>query len=397
MKVAILIDNSMELNKPHPARVFNEAMSLIHNEFDVTIFCKKGNESTPTKEIYKGIKIIRCFNYFLGTTELIHNYIISHIQLFNTINEKFDVYHCHDTNTLPIGYILSRRDKAKLIFEAHEYFPDQICREWYGSNEFKYDLTRKLIKARGEYYKYADKIITVSETMADVLYKKLNLKEKPQVLYNTRFKDEFIKIKNSIHISLREKFNIPVQKKILLFQGNIEESRGVDIIIKSMKYVSNSVFIAAGAVKEEYYNILKSIIIAENLEDIIYFTGSETSERLLQYTYDADILIYLGKPIIQNMEYTIPNKFFDYLFSCKPIILSDLCSLKNIMQKYNVGINVNTHDIDIKSIGKNINSFINNYELLSKISENMLKIRNLYTWENEEVKLLSLYNKLFKR
>lgn len=396
MKAAILIDNSMELNKPHPGRVFNEAETLVHNGYEVTIYCKKGNENTPKKQIYKEITIIRCFDYFLGTTELIHNYIISHIQLFNTINEKFDVYHCHDTNTLPVGYILSRRDKAKLIFEPHEYFLDQICREWYRSNEFKYNLTQNLIKARGKYYEYADKIITVSETMADVLYKELNLKEKPAVLYNTRRKDDFIKINSSSHISLREKFNIPTQKKILLFQGNIEESRGTDIVIRSMRYVNNSVFIAAGRIKDEYYNILKSIIIAENLEDRIYFTGEETSERLLQYTYDADILIYLGKPIVKNMEYTLPNKFFDYLFSTRPMILSDLCTLKNMVQKYSIGINIDIHDINIEYIGKKINSFVNDDKLLTEISENIAKIKDLYVWENEEVKLLSLYNELFK-
>ncbi|WP_294404660.1 glycosyltransferase [uncultured Clostridium sp.] len=243
MNVAILIDNSMELNMPHPGRVFKEAETLVNNGYEVTVFCKKGNENIPLKEIYKGVRIIRCFDYYLGTTELIHNYIISHIQLFNTINEKFHVYHCHDTNTLPIGYILSRRDKAKLIFEAHEYFLDQICREWYG----------------------------------------------------------------------------------------------------------------------------------------------------------ADVLIYLGKPIIKNMEYTIPNKLFDYLFSCRPMIVSDLYSIKSIVQKYNIGINVDIHNIDIESIGREINSFINNEKLLAGISKNMMKIRDLYTWENEEVKLLSLYNELFKR
>ena len=33
---------------------------------------------------------------------------------------KFEVIHCHDTLVLPIGYLLKKIKKSKLIYDAHE-------------------------------------------------------------------------------------------------------------------------------------------------------------------------------------------------------------------------------------------------------------------------------------
>lgn len=398
MKVAIIIDNPMIKNLPHPLRVFNEAESLVKQGYDVTIFCKNEKDIALCRnEIINGIKIVRCFDYFLGTSELVDNYLISNIQLYNTITDKFDIYHCHDTNTLPIGYILSKRDKAKLIFEPHEYYLDQICKEWYPDNEFKYKLTKKLVKARGEYCKYADKIIVVSEPIAEILQKKLSLKERPTVLYNTRKKSEFINIDRNLNgNSLRNRFNISSHKKVIFFQGYLEPARGIDVIIGAMKYINNTVFVAAGADKYGYQQELNKMVIDNDLANKVFFTGYETSERLLEYTFEADVLVYLGKPVIKNMEYTLPNKFFDYIYSCKPMILSDLYALSEMANKNKIGITIDLHNINIENIGKKIDEFVQNDELLNEISEEMKKMKDVYIWENEEEKIINLYKSLLK-
>ena len=126
----------------------------------------------------------------------------------------------------------------------------------------------------------------------------------------------------------------------------------------------------------------------------MFFTGFETSERLLQYTYQADVLLYLGKPIIKNMEYTLPNKFFDYLYSCKPMILSDLYVFREMVNRNKIGITVDMHNININKIGNKINELVNDDVLITKISDNMKRVRNEYTWEKQEKKLLELYEKL---
>lgn len=393
MKIAMLLDNPFTDLMPYPKRVYYEAKSLVDNGHDVTIYCKNEVElNLPIEEVIDKIKIKRYFNFFLGTSVQIHKYLESNINLYNSVAEKYDVYHCHDTNTWPIGYLLSKRDNAKFICETHEFFPDYICKEWHKDNIFKYELSKMLVKARGAYINYADNVITVSKPMSERLYKIYKLKEKPTVLYNTRpIKNlDFCESSNE----LRRKYNIDDSIKILLFQGIIEQARGLDVLIKSMKYVNDSVLIIAGVDRNCYIDELKNIIDENKLNDKIIFTGFMPSDELLKASFQADALIYLGKPLVENMELTIPNKFFDYIMSGKPIIVSDLYALKEIVDLYNIGLCVDIHNIDIESIGNKINELMGDDKQLSVYTRNLENIKRIFSWEEEEKKLLKLYNNL---
>ena len=37
--------------------------------------------------------------------------------------EKIDVVHCHDLDTLFAGWVIARRQRAKLVYDAHECYP----------------------------------------------------------------------------------------------------------------------------------------------------------------------------------------------------------------------------------------------------------------------------------
>lgn len=393
MKVAMLLDNPFTELMPYPKRVYYEAKSLIDNGYDVTVYCKNEIDlGLPAQEKIEGIKIIRCFNFFLGTSVQIDKYLKSNIDIYNSIQERYDVYHCHDTNTWPIGYLLAKRDNAKFICETHEFFPDFICKEWHKNDLFKYELSKLLVEARGAYIKYADSVITVSNPTSERLFEIYKLKEKPLVLYNTRpiKKLEFCKDNNK----LRQKYNINPSYKVLLFQGIVEQARGLDVLIKSMRHVDNTILIVAGVDRNDYINELKKIIVEEKISSKVVFTGFMASDELLKASFQADVLIYLGKPLVENMELTIPNKFFDYIMAGKPMIVSDLYALKEIVDLYNIGLCIDIHNINIENIGNKINEFVGNDNLLSIYNNNLKKVKKLFSWEEEETKLLKLYSNL---
>ncbi|MBN1044498.1 MULTISPECIES: glycosyltransferase [unclassified Clostridium] len=394
MKIAMIVDNPFTEKLPYPKRVYYEAKSLINKGYDVTIYCKfESDLDIPKEEIKDKIKIKRYFNCFLGTTVLIDKYLSANIELFNNINEQYDVYHCHDTNTWPIGYILSKRDNAKLVCETHEYFPDYICSEWHNDN-FKYELTKMLVVARGNYIRYADKVISVSNEMAEQLKIDYKLKELPTVIYNTRPIEKSI-INNVNLNTLRKKYNIEKNIKIILFQGLVEHSRGVDIAINLMQYINNSVLVIAGQCNDStYMNELKELINKIKVDKKVIFTGFLPSDKLLKLSYDADFLIYLGKKVVKNMELTIPNKFFDYIMSGKPIIISNLYSLSEIVKKEKIGVVLDI-DNDENIIGETVNNFVNNSSNIEDIKKKLLEVQYNYCWEQEEKKLYDLYEKLF--
>ena len=38
----------------------------------------------------------------------------------------FDVVHCHDLDTLPLGFVLGKLQRKPIVYDAHENFPDML-------------------------------------------------------------------------------------------------------------------------------------------------------------------------------------------------------------------------------------------------------------------------------
>ena len=107
MRICMLLDNAFN---PIDRRVYRQAKSLVGFGYDVTIVCKKDYDNLLKEtEMIDGITIKRYFKCNLGTSVLVDKYLEAHLELMNNLTEKFDIYHCHDTETWPIGYILSKR------------------------------------------------------------------------------------------------------------------------------------------------------------------------------------------------------------------------------------------------------------------------------------------------
>ena len=39
---------------------------------------------------------------------------------------SFDIVHCHDLDTLPLGFILGKLRRKPIVYDAHESFPDML-------------------------------------------------------------------------------------------------------------------------------------------------------------------------------------------------------------------------------------------------------------------------------
>lgn len=382
MKIAMILDNPLNPDN----RVEKEAESLVKAGHEVTILCKMA-ENLDTEESRNGYKIKRIFRYNLGTSVLVEKYLLAHFDLMNAVNESYDVYHCHDTETWPIGYILSQRDNAKFICDSHEYFPDYIIRETY-NDEIKFKASQMLIGIRGNYIRYADAVITVTDTIAEKLYDEYKLKEKPIALYNTKLYKYRVNKKKDL---LRAQFQIDESKKILFFQGNIDYSRGMEYIIESLKYIKSDVlFLIAGVCTKEYLNELLDFAKKHKVEEKFRYIGFLDNKRLIEYTASADILVYYPRNSVLNMEYTIPNKFFDYIFASRPIILRDFDVYKEFMDKYDLGFTCT----DTYDIAEKIDALLTDTTLYNKKVDNCINSQAELSWEKQEEKLIKLYSKL---
>ena len=129
MNILMILSNPFT----HDPRVHNEAKSLIKVGHDVTILAwdKKGNNK-PEEEKDK-IKIIRSFNSKFMNLLPYDIFRLHHwwkkgykdaLKLFQ--KQDFDVIHCHNLDTLPIGIKLKKKMGLPLIYDAHELWENMV-------------------------------------------------------------------------------------------------------------------------------------------------------------------------------------------------------------------------------------------------------------------------------
>jgi len=371
MKVANLVFNPFV----NDSRVLKESISLSNNGWHVEVIAH-GDKNLPKEEKKENFKILR-FVYFdrkvtTSTFKKIKIYLLW-IKEVISYTKDFDIFHCNDLNTLPIGVIskLFLNKKAKIVYDAHEH---EVYRAGYTK------MMQRISKlVEGILIKYVDKVITVSESIAKDYEKIYNI-EKPSLVLNTPFYQEI----NKKDI-FRKKFNIPKENIIFIYQGGLSPKRGIiefADIVKDMKNISY-IIMGYGSLEEKIKEISQ-----KNCN--IYFHEAVPPEILLDYTSSADIGVCIEENICRSWDYALPNKMFEYLLAGLPIFVGGLSEMKNFVKKYDVGY-----------IIEDLNSEIDVQNMIKKIKRDYVKKKNSvqsiakqFNWQEQEKVLLKVYRDL---
>jgi len=362
------------------SRVLKESISLQKNGFEVEIMAHGDKDLLP-EEIINGIKIKR-FSYLdrKTTTSKIGKlkaYILWIKSVVKNVKD-FDILHCNDLTALPIGVIIKKfyNKNIKIVYDAHEYET-----EVNGLSGIKKTMTKVLEKFL---IKYADKVICVSEAIANEYKKLYPFIEKPALVLNT---PPFKQIeKKDI---FRETFDISQDKTIFLYQGGLSLGRGIEILLDAFKNIDNqnAIIIFMG------YGPLEDIIVNSSKKYAnIYFHKAVSPDILLNYTSCADFGILFYENNCLNHYYCSPNKMFEYLMAEIPVIVSNLYEMKSLVESYNIGVvaKENTPEGLKEAIKKAIK--LDKQEL----QRNIQKVKEVYNWEEQEKVLLKLYEELKK-
>ena len=287
----------------------------------------------------------------------------------------FDIFHCNDLNTLPIGVIIKKfyNKEVKIVYDAHEYET-----ETNGLSGMQKIWVKKLERFL---IKYADATITVSDTIARD-YVKLYAIKKPSLVLNTPYYQEIEK--NDI---FRETFAIAARQTIFLYQGSLNKGRGIEILLETFKNIDDkSVLVVMG------YGELVQLVKAESKKCAsIFYHEAVDPNVLLTYTASADFGISTIEDTCLSYRYCLPNKMFEYIMAEVPVIISNLPEMKKIVDANKIGVIVKENNSVALMQAIQVATTLDKDEL----KENLKKVKKIYHWEAQEKVLLRTYQDLF--
>jgi len=287
---------------------------------------------------------------------------------------KYDVMHCHDLNALHLGVVSKLfNKKMKIVYDAHEYETERY-------NQGK--IEKKIAKILEKFLlKYTDSVITVSNSIAND-YIKLYGIQKPYLVFNTPNYREVDK-----KDIFREKYNIPKENTIFLYQGGVSKGRGILEFANLIKGKEQVTYVIMG------YGLLENDIQKLALDqENVFFHEAVSPEVLLNYTSSADIGVCIEENLCKSWDYALPNKMFEYNMAGLPIIVSGLYEMKKFVKENDTGFILD--DIfDQEEFDNKFDTIITTYK--SK-KDNIEKVTKIYNWEEQEKVLFSIYNNLKK-
>jgi len=344
--------------------------SLSENGYDVLLVGRKLKSSIPLQQ-----EKFRQRRMKLIFTKGKLFYLEYNIRLFFfLLFKKFDIVCGIDLDTILPCYFVSKIKNKKCAYDAHEIFsevPEVVRRP----SVQKFWKRVEKFSVSGIFNCY-----TVSESVAEYFFQRYG--RKFDVIRN-------FPLNEPTPIPSKEGNLHPGQESLILYQGAINEGRGLEAMIEAMKDISAK-FILAG--DGDLTSVLMKRVNELQLNEKIIFTGKKQADELREITRKATLGINLLENKGLNYFYSLANKFFDYVQPGVPQITMNFPEYKNMNAEFEVALLID--DLKTETIVSAVNRLVQEKDFYFRLRENCLRARELWNWQKEEPKLLSFYRQL---
>jgi len=292
--------------------------------------------------------------------------------------EAADVYHAHDLVTLPVAWLCSRVTGGKLVYDAHELWPDR------GRLPKRSRLNKFLVQRLESFLiRRTDANVMAGISSGDLLSRRYHVPPLTVIL-NVPFYHPYER-----STVLRDSLRISKEEKILLFEGRLDVNRGIEEGILSLKYLSHCSLVMLGFGPDLYISGLKRLIENEGLTDRVYFFGAVPFDEVTRTAMSADIGLILLQNADLNFYYASPNKLFDFMAAGLPVVGSNFPDMKKFIEGYNIGMTCDP--TNPREIADAIDYIISDENRYNEMKKNALEAAKIFNWENEGRKLVALY------
>ena len=288
------------------------------------------------------------------------------------LQQKADLTIVHSESGLWVGcQLLDRGYQVGVDFE--DWFSEDLLPEACASRPIKQlkSLENRLINE-------CTYCLTTSHAMAEAMAKAYNSKP-PTVIYNTFPLEDRLQLDGKI--CDRQNLNIP---SIHWFSQTIGEGRGLEILFQSLQYIKKPIEIHLRGNYSEKARQWLELQISPEWHDHLFIHSTVPNYELLSRIAEHDIGLALEIPYCHNKQFTISNKFFQYLQAGLALIATDTDGQSEILSKHSeIGELISNNNAI--ALAEAVNSLANNVQKLAFAKKSALIIaERKLNWEKQE-------------
>lgn len=362
MKLVFSVTNDLRYDQ----RMQRICSALSEAGHEVTLVGRLRRHSpTLPKQPYRQVRL----NCFFEKGKLF--YLEYNLRLFLWLLwRRFDIYTGIDLDTILPNLLVAKMKGKKCYYDAHEYFsevPEVINRPvtkaiWEG-------VARLCIPR-------VDCAYTVGPALAQI--------------FQERYGKTFEVVRN---VPVQSSASLVAQSStlpIILYQGVLNEGRGLEIAIAAMQKIAGAELWLAG--EGDLSQQLQRLALDLQVEDKVRFLGYLAPEDLRSITQQASIGLNLLENRGLSYYYSLANKAFDYVQAGVPSIQMNFPEYLALQQEHRVFYLINRLEVEV--LVQAVEQLLGDSELYLDLQENCGVAAAEWCWEKEKKYLLAMYNGL---
>jgi glycosyltransferase involved in cell wall biosynthesis len=290
--------------------------------------------------------------------------------------EDWDAIHCHDLDTLPIGFAYTRRRGMPLVFDAHESYPDLIARQtpaW--ARVLIRQLERFLVRR-------VDALVTVGDLLAE---------------HYRPWAKKVVVVRNC-----QEPGAAPLEPAS---QCPELRTHGVELIACYIGGFTRGRVILPlieAVVRDPKLGLLlvgdgpQAEVLLDAIDDsarIVYLGPRVPPDQVVSVMRSADVVYYGLRSDYPNNRYSSPNALYSALAAGRPLLTTDVGEISRIVRQESCGLVLTDPTAECISLALDKLRHAETREVMSKRAEHAAQTK--YNWETAEAKLLTLYRSLW--
>lgn len=311
-KIFYIATVRLPTEKAHGLQIVQTCAAFKQNGVEVELVIpKRQNAISATPFAYYGLPA----NFTVTTLPSLDLVNIPKIGFWLTSRLFFSKIKNYLKNTKEVLYTRDHLIAAQLANKGYRYFfeihslPNELNAAWQ----------KAVVGARG--------IVVISQGLKNELVKR-NVFESKILVAHDAVDVSAYKTLDVSKKTWRETLNIPLDKKIILYTGHLYEWKGAATLAEAAKLLPNVDFYFVGGTANDNNNFRNTYIRFPNICVIPF----QPHEKMPVWQSAADVLVLpnSGKEKISSY-YTSPLKLFEYMASGRPIIASNLPSIKEVL------------------------------------------------------------------
>jgi glycosyltransferase involved in cell wall biosynthesis len=371
-------------NLPLDARIQKEVSSLIKAGHEITLigYTKADNKTQVRSE--KGFREI-CYPFRQMSSNSMAERIKRGLSMarlglliyWKTLRTSADIYHCHEAYPLPACFLAAKLRGKRLVYDAHEL---------YQRNGMFGPLTIESL-----FIHQAEAVINVNEPRAQVLADRYRLAEQTIVMNCPPRKIP----PKSEH--LRETLRIDSAAFVVIYHGGFyPKERALDELIRAACLLPQNIHIVIlGFDSKGTRTVLQNLVVDLNVAKRVHILDPIPPDQLVEFSTGADVGIIPQVLVSDNQRFANPNKLFEYMASGLAVIATDTPTITSIVGRFDIGeVFARPKAEDISKAILKLYHAPGRLEACKKASR--LAAEQVFYWEKEEEKLVSLYSGLSK-